>query len=223
MSGFKERFGTYRTKTFVEREVQGMQIRFYPNRVALLEELAIVSKPIAEAISILFSDTRGDATAVTERFREGKDVEVEKITVQSVDPSTMAYRAKERSQALDTLISGLTNARTRLLFGKLLMDSMRDEFPWKKDRGVDEVEEFLYGDGKDYQGIDLPVLTEMVKGWMAANAKVFGSAGEQAVGLVRARLQSLRAESSPVPETTSPTNGSDSKTPSSTPLATAST
>jgi len=220
---------TYQSKTFVEREVNGSLLRFYPNRYALLQEMSAIAGPLAKAIITLSSDTRHDATAVTERFKE-KDTEVEKITVQGVSTEVLSYRAKEKAQAIDELVTGLTNARTRLLLGKLLMDSMREEFDWKRERTTAEVEEFLDGDGKGYAGLDVPTMVELVKGWMAANSKAFGLMGEQVVDLVSARLQGLRAASDLAKrelsqektEVQDSTNGSSSKTASSTPLATVS-
>jgi hypothetical protein len=95
------------------------------------------------------------------------------------------------------------------------MDSLRDEFPMQKDRSAAEVDEFLDGDGDGYEGLDLPQMRDLIVGWMQANSKVFGSAGEQVVGLVKGRLESLRSESPSTEE--SPTSGASSKTPSSEP------
>jgi hypothetical protein len=222
MSNWKERFA-YNTKSGIEHEVNGHTMRFYPNRIGLLTELAEISKPVAHALEVLMSDSRGDSTSVSEEHKEkprkGKDgietadFSVNKITVEAVSPAVADHRRKERHDAIDQLLDGVTNQRTRLLFGKLLMDSMREEFEYKKDRPLPEVEEFLFGDKEGYEGLDTPILVQMVVGWLKANAKCFGSAGEKVVGLVKGRLEALQNLSASEP-TASTTDGSSSKKPS---------
>ena len=223
---WKDRFA-YNSKSAVEHEVNGNKLRFYPNRIGLLTELAEISKPIAHALATLFGDARGDATSVSERYSDKprKDLKsgvetaestVDKITVEAVSPEVADHRRKERDAAIDELLDGLTNERNRLLFGRLLMDSLRDEFPYKKDRPAPEVEEFLFGDGEQYQGLDAPQLVALVTGWLKANAKVFGSAGERVAGLVKGKLEALQAPSISG-ERTNPAGGYSSKTPSSEP------
>lgn len=223
---WKDRF-TYNSKSAVEHVVNGNTIRFYPNRIGLLTELAEVSKPIAHALATLFGEGRSDATSVSERYSDKprKDIKsgvetaestVDKITVEAVTPEVADHRRTERNKAIDELLDGLTNERNRTLFGRLLMDSMRDEFPYKKNRPAPEVEAFLDGDGERYEGLDMPMLVALVTGWLKANAKVFGSTGERLAGLVKGKLEALQVPSTSG-ETTSTAGGSSSKTPSSEP------
>jgi len=220
-TSWKDRF-TYSSKSAVEHEVNGHKLRFYPNRIGLLTELAEISKPIAHALGTLFGDGRGDSTSISETFTdkpkkdlktgfEQAESKVDKITVQAVSPEVAEHRRKERNDAIDELLDGMTNARNRILIGKLLMDSLRDEFPYKKDRAAAEVEEFLDGDGENYEGLDTPMIVQMIVGWLKANAKVFGSAGEKMVDLVKGRLGALQSPS-PSAGKTSSTDGSSSKT-----------
>lgn len=217
---------TYKTKVFVESKVGDNTFKFYPNRLGLLEELGEMSKPIARAMSVLFGTQRSDTTSVQESFREKPRKEksgvetaesvVDKITVEAVSPQIADHRRKEREDAIDALINGLTNKRSLLMLGALLMDSLRDEFPYDRERDTQDVELFLYGNGDDYHGLDAPMLSQMVQGWLKANAKVFGDTGEQVVGLFKGKLEALR-NLSPLAEMTSTTDGSSSKTPSSEP------
>lgn len=224
MASWKERF-TYNSKSAVEHEVNGNTLRFYPNRIGLLTELAEISKPIAHALATLFSDNQ-DRSSSTENHKEGvkKDkagvetaaYQVEKITVNAVSPETADHRKRTRDAAIDELIDSLTNERNKILFGRLLMDSLREEFGYKKDRPVVEVEHFLEGDGEQYEGLDAPMMAQLVGGWLKANAKVFGSTGEKMAGLVRGKLELLR-DPSMSGEMTKPADGSNSKIPSSAP------
>lgn len=219
MAHWKDRF-TYNSKSAVEHEVNGGKLRFYPNRIGLLAELAEVSKPVAHALSALFGDGRNDTTSISESYKDKpkKDIKsgvetaesvVDKITVEALSPEIAGYRRKERDTAIDELLDGLTNERNRLLFGRLLMDSLRDEFSYKKDRPAPEVEEFLFGDGEKYEGLDTPMLVQMVTGWLKANAKVFGSVGEKMAGLVKGKLEALDPQSETM---TSTADGSSSRT-----------
>lgn len=216
---WQKRF-TFRDKRSIKHEVSGREFRFYPNRMALLTEARDLSQPVARAINTLFVDQSRDASSTVKRQNEG-NFYLEDITTDALSVEMAKHRMDERSGAIETIMGTLADSRSLLLLGKLFMDSLREEFPYDKRRSAQEVEEFLFGsdeevDGEQsYTGLDLPVLVEMFKGWMKANALVFGEAGEQLVGLVKAKIEGLTTESDSV--TTEPTNGEPSKIPSSQP------
>lgn len=207
---------TYRSRESVEHEVNGVKLRFYPNRMRLLGELAELSTPVAKALAELLDPSRRD-TPMTEKVSTQGDVVVKESTVAESSPAVMQARAAARDAAIQSLLSALGDPRNRLRLGRLLMDSLADEFPFAADRAPAEVEEFLYGN-KEQEGLDLPLLADLLKGWIKANAKQFSKAGE----LVAARLGDLGGlvsqPPSPSPsETATPSDGSSSKTPSSPP------
>lgn len=223
MASWKDRF-TFRDKRYVEQEVAGTTFRFYPNRMALLTEVRDLSAPVAKAISVLFADESRDSGTAVKRHREG-EFYMEDITTNPISTDMASYRQKERDRAIEQILGTLADKRSMNLLGRLFMDSLRDEFEYKTNRSTAEVEEFLYGHegaDSDYQGLDMPVLIAMFQGWMKANAKVFGEAGEKMVGLVRKRLEDLRvASGSEATATeTDPTSGSSSRTPSLQPSGT---
>jgi len=224
MSRFK-RF-TFRGKRYIEGEVAGETFRFYPNRMALLEQARDLSQPIAQAISILFADETKDNDSAVKRHHEG-EFYMEDITTTAISTEMATYRQKQRSEAITTIMGSLADARSVILLGKLFMDSLREEFPYKKERSAREVEEFLYGeepseDGEEgesaYEGLDMPVLIQLFSGWMRANSKVFGDLGEKVVGLIKGRLEQLQPDSNS--EMTIPTSGSSFKNPTSPQLVT---
>lgn len=219
---WKSRF-TYSSKNAVEHEVNGNTLRFYPNRIGLLTELAEISKPIAHAMATLMGENQDRASVSKNQKQnpkrakdgtESAEFSSDEIVIQAVSVELADHRRKERDGAIDELLDGLTNKRNRLMLGALLMDSLREEFEFKKERPPAEIEEFLFGDGEEYQGIDMPILVEMVKGWLKANSKVFGAMGEQMGARVKAMLGALQNPSTSE-GMTSPTDGSSSKTPSS--------
>jgi hypothetical protein len=225
--GWKDRF-TFRERHFVEHEVCGQRLRFYPNRVGLLHDLAEVSKPVASALAALFSDRSQDA-GMEEKISQQGDIIVKESVMQAVSAEIVTLRSKERDGAIDALLTAVSDPRNRLLLGRLLMDSLREEFPYHAERPAVDVEEFLYGDGKPdgYPGLDIPALTAMIGGWIKANAKQFGKVGEQVAAELAGRIGGVRVSPSPrseyPSETPSPAPGSSSRTPSSEPSPAAST
>jgi len=216
---------TFRGKRYVEHDVGGESFRFYPNRMALLEEARDLSAPIAKSISILFADETKDTKSNVKRHQEGEFF-MEDITTEAISTGMAQHRQGERDKAIETILASL-DARSIILVGKLFMDSLRDEFPYKRQRSAREVEEFLYGvecveseEDEEYTGLDMPMLIQLFSGWMKANAKVFGELGEKLTGLVRGRLDQLQGDSNS--ETTTPVSGSSSKTPTSPQLVTGS-
>lgn len=217
--GWKDRF-TFRDTRYIEAKVADKLLRFYPNRMALLTEARDLSTPVAQAISVLFADQSRDSSSHVKRLKDGGvgGGQMEEITTEAVTKEMAQYRQKQREDAIAQILNTVADERSKLLLGKLWMDSLRDEFPYSKSRSTAEVEEFLYGrpgDESGYTGLDLPMMVELFKGWMQANAKVFGSEGEKMVDLVRKKVVEAAGASSSDLAKTGSTNGADSKSPSS--------
>lgn len=212
--GWKERF-TFREKHAVEHEVCGSVFRFYPNRIRMLQDLAEVAKPIGSALAGLFAERDYGST---EKVMSQEGTIIKETSIQAATVEVLKHRAKERDVSVEALLSAVSDPRNRLMFGRLLMDSLREEFNYHPDRPAPEVEAFLYGEG-DYAGLDLPALSAMVAGWVKANAKQFGSVGEQIAAEVMGRIGGAAASLNPLNEspstTAKPEPGSSSKTPSS--------
>jgi hypothetical protein len=213
---WRKRF-TFRDKRSIKHDVSGQEFRFYPNRMALLTEARDLSGPIAKAINTLFADQSRDNGSAVKRQYEG-DFSLEDIKTEPLSIEMAQHRMAERNGAIETILNTLADERSIVLLGRLFMDSLRDDFPYTKDRHAREVEEFLFGEegqdeeGNEYHGLDMPALVELFKGWMKANASVFGASGESMVGLVKKKLEALQI-SEDNSETTDPTNGEPSKTP----------
>jgi hypothetical protein len=211
---WQKRF-TFRDKRSIKHNVNGQEFRFFPNRMALLTEARDLAEPIAKAVNILFADTDKDAGSNVKRTHEGEFF-MEDITTDPMAIDMAKHRVAERDSAIQTIMGTLADARALMLLGKLFMDSLREDFPYSKDRSPQDVDAFLYGDDSEdseYQGLDAPVLLELFQGWMKANATTFGESGESLVGLVKAKIEGMVSEQAS--ETADPTNGEPSKTPSS--------
>ena len=217
---YKETF-TFGDTFSIKETVNGKDIRFFPVRHNSLGDLARISKPMLIALSALFVEAGREETAISESMKDTDGTEISKTTIEAISPELAAHKAKERRDSIEGLVECIADVNNRIMLGRLLMDSMRDEFPSKKDRPPKEVLEFLEGDGKDYDGIDLPTLTALIGGFIKANARSFGPKGEELVGAMRAKLSVLRENSPSQTQTeAAPTSGdSKSKTASSSPQA----
>jgi hypothetical protein len=214
---WQKRF-TFRDKRSIKHQVNGQEFRFFPNRMALLTQARDLAEPIAKAVNTLFVDQSRDSGSNVKRTYEG-DFSIEDITTKALDIEMAKHRVAERESAIQTIMGTLADRRALMLLGMLFMDSLREDFPYAKDRHPSDVEEFLYGsEGGQYEGLDAPVLMELFQGWMKANVSTFGESGESLVGLVKTKIEGIVSEQNS--ETTDPTNGEPSKTPSSPQLVT---
>lgn len=199
--GWKQTF-SFRDKRHVESEVGGRTLRFYPNRMALLKEARDLSAPVAKAVAVLFQNENQDIATSIKRQTDG-DFTVEDVQQDAITEEMARFRAEQRDEAIERIFEAIADRRNQLLLGRLFMDSLRDEFKYDPDRSVVEVEEFLFGDGDGYEGLDAPILGELFKGWMLANAKVFGEPGERMAGLLKAKLSPSETAESPAPGSSS--------------------
>jgi hypothetical protein len=205
---------TYRSRESVEHEVNGARVRFYPNRMRLLPELTELAVPIGKALAELLDPSRSES-GMTEKIAVQGDTTVKEYSTVAASPELVKARSTARDAALEALLKAAGDPKNRLMLGRLLMDSMADLFPYAADRPAADVEAFLYEDG----GIDLPMLADLVAGWIKANSKQFSSVGEMIAARAGVRLGGVEAApESPTasPSTTpAPSDGSSSRTPSS--------
>lgn len=219
-----KRVKTFQEKRSIVHPIKDLgDIRFYPNRMGQLQQLRSVSENVTSSMAVLFSDTSGDADGTTETRTDGNGFEMQTSTASAVSTDVLAYRAKERKEAISRIFE-VADRRNLMLIGEMLMDSMREEFKYSRSRGPQEVEEFLFGtqgspSSEDAEAIeegegaiDVCLFTELMQGWIKANSKVFGSMGEKLAGLVKGRLQSVSGLELDPAKTTS---GDTSKNPSS--------
>lgn len=207
---WKKRF--FRERTFVERDVQGVKMRFYPNRLRALSEIRDISKPVATAINTLLSGGDRDMSSVVEETNdEAEQFYNQKVSTEALSKEMAEYRNASRNDAIEVLIDTLCDQHNQVLLGRLWMDSLQDEFPYDKKRSSADVEEWLFGDDEDYNGLDLPIMVDICAGWLAANGKSFGDSGESLGRLLKQRVTALKQEDSS--ETKEPTSSTVSSKP----------
>lgn len=215
--------------TFVEHEVNGNSCHFYPVSVKTLYTVKQLGKPIAKALTILFASKGNDTNTVQREFSNtegsagGKEVAIEAISVELAK-----HRTAEQVEAVEYLVDAFTDQANAQVIGRLIMDSMRDEFP--RDFNNDDVCEFM-----DDPDLDAATLGQLLIGVSKANARIFGPFGEKALAKVNLAFHeriNAEAKDEPEPErkeeaspedtetsktsSTTTDTGSSSRTPSST-------
>jgi len=208
---------TYKGERHVEATVGEQEIRFYPNQLGILEKLATLSDPVTAAINMLMGTEGRDYETVTKHFTEGEGesaVTSEETIIGVTSPESMRERLSQREEGIKQLLSMIGDGRNLRLLGVAWIDSMKEIFPRKKGGpGPELVEEFLFGDGDEYDGLEIPQMIQIMIGWMRANANILGGMGEQLIGYVKgqmeSRLQSVSTSDSD--EGTDPISGEDSK------------
>jgi len=212
----RSRIKSFQQKQGSAHKIAGENVMFYPNRLSSLQSLRVLSADFSTIMSSLFSNDQADTASAFEEFESPNGEKVRKNKVEGITPELLGCRVNERRRAIEKLISMVTDRRSLLYLGMLFMDSMRDEFPYKKERSPEEVERFLFGsepteDSPEGEpALDTNTLFQIFLGWLKGNAHQFGEVGKRMMGLVKDRLNEPHGESTP--ETETETSGSDSKT-----------
>jgi hypothetical protein len=163
----------------VEQDVCGTPLNFYPNRIISLSSVDALSADVLKAIQVLFDRHDGRASIV-KRVEDAEGFSSEEIISAAQEPAVIKARDERNAQALETLVQAVCSRKSQVALGTLLMDSLRDEFPYKRQRPVADIEAWLYGDeGGEHQGLEVPQLVDMLKGWLRANAQQFGDMGKR--------------------------------------------
>lgn len=166
-------------------EINGTPVNFYPVSIVCAFNIKEAIKPFARAFASLLADTSGDRGYTSSKSADG----FEQTVVKPMGVELAELRAKQRDAAVLDLVDSVTEVRSRTALGRLIMDSMRDEFPSRKHEQND-VNDFL-------EKVDTDTMIQLVKGVLKANARVFGPFGQKVAGAFKAmggRLESLDLE-----------------------------
>ena len=113
----------------VEYEVDGKNIMFYPVSTGTLFEIKIIGKPLAKALAVLFDDKGRDFGSVNRNFHtaDGKHLDSE-VIIEPVSVEVASLRIKQRENSVESLIDALLDDKAKKVVGKLIVESMRDEW-----------------------------------------------------------------------------------------------
>lgn len=174
------KLGALRKKSTI-REIGGQSFSFYPVRVGriITGEMRAIVAPISNAFSVFMSKKAQDYEVLEEVLPDGTVARAQK----PVSPEMARYRAEKREKTVKEATEVLFADDTRLLIGRLLMDSLRDDCP--RDPSDSQIKEFV-----DAPQMDVPTFIEFIQGMMAANTSVFGDLGN----LIRERFEQLMTQ-----------------------------
>lgn len=163
---------------------QMVEFKFYPVRVAKVAtgELKELAEPLVNAFTLLLNGSRQHEVQVTEEVTEMGAV-IRQNT--AIAPELASLRDNQREVAIRRSMDVLLNEKARLAIGRLLMDSLRDDFE-KATPTDEEVLAFI-----DHESMTLDVLAEFIKGFFAANTMIFGDLGNRIKGLVQGQVEQL--------------------------------
>lgn len=180
---FKQKFALLKRNTET-REIAGQTFTFYPISVRMLFELKSNMEPLMKGLKVLFNKAPSEGTQTVEETRDPMTGAVlSRVThLGAPDVAVLKARAEEADKAMREAIEAVLGDANRLLLGRVLADSLRDE-------GIvtdADVEAFIKA-----PEFDLPLLVEFLGGFFAVNAKVFGPFAQRVRDLIREKLSDL--------------------------------
>lgn len=160
-----------------EVQIGDATFRFYPVRMSTLlsGDLKAFFEPMAEAFSIFFDKREHDVDHLR-HIEAGENGEfVERSGSISLDLAQ--FRAGQKTEATRKLFSTLFSTETRDKLARLIIDSLREEYP--QGATAEAIREFVESD------IDLPTFVEFLKGFLQGNTALFGVEGNKIGDLVK--------------------------------------
>lgn len=145
-------------------------------------ELRTLFTDLGPDISVIFDDRSMDTGTSNEYLQDESEdaniVNTKRVqTAASVD--LLKFRSESRSQAIRRVAENALENRCKLAIGRILMDSMRDEYKAHASRPNGDVLEFM-----NHEHLTIEVLIQLLVGWAKANASKLGSLGKKMVSAV---------------------------------------
>lgn len=116
-------------------------INFYPVSVRVAFRLKSMAKPLAQAISALFTRNRDDCRQMSRKFKDPGGEEGEETTVEAIDLALARYRDERRDKAIEQMIEAFADPQNQMIVAELLMDSMRDICP--RNPTAEDLQQFI--------------------------------------------------------------------------------
>jgi len=193
--GWKDTF-TFLSPTFISHKVGDKELHFYPISVKFIFELKMLGKPIAQALTSLFINKENDTGATTQSVEDSKKGYKEiKTTVDPITVEVAILRTSQKQEVFETLFEAISNQDNGMLLGRMLMDSLREDFDKKEREDRNLALEFI-------QLMDLATLKDMILGLVKANSKVLGPLESMAAQFSKTILSSLPTREDEKPKAT---------------------
>lgn len=161
MSNWKDRAGSFIVPDFITHKVGGEDHHFYPISIGLVFKIKTLAEPLAEALSVIFSDTDTDSGSKSRRIKDGT-ADITEMEGHPISVELAKLRVEQRSGAYRKLIESVADNRD--LFAEIIMDSMRDV--WPRTEKIPAVE--------FHNNVPAPAVAQMVMGVIKANKGILG-------------------------------------------------
>ena len=171
-----------------ERTVGGETVQFWPISSATLFELRHIGGSLAKGLTLLFSYYGpAPASAIYTHWDPENPSQplLQEAMTAPVEPELVAQLSKQRENALNELISSLTDDATLVVIGRLISDSARELFPKRPQRG--ELLEFM-------NAVSMENTVELLLGVVDANRKLFDPLLEGLTPMLSAAKESVEAK-----------------------------
>lgn len=162
---------SYLTPKGVEHEINGVKKTFYPMSLGMASKLKPLTKPIGNALAILFGDKRSDRGYTIRKLTNiGDQSAGEENVFTAISTDLAQKRTEEREKAILLILEALGNAEGMNILASIIADSMRDDFK----RPVEEAQVQMLS-----QHLTIPMLAKHLAGVGKANAELFGPLAER--------------------------------------------
>jgi hypothetical protein len=181
--------------------IRGREIDFYPITARLLFQMKAIGKDITRPLAVLFTRDTNDAGRTIKEFenKNTKDV-MQETHIEPVSEALATFRIRERQRAIVEIVDTFLSADNKLIVGKLILNSMRQD----KDAKDDEVTTLM-------DGLDVIALRELLTGVYHANKEVLGPLGERVSLMAQEALKRMPEEKESEKEPTQSPSNQDGK------------
>lgn len=167
-----------------EASIAGKTECFYSVSPDTMFELRGLAKPLARALSILFTPIGQESGVKEQTFkRDGPDGHEEgtSVDVMPVDPKVVEMKLKQRADAIESVIEAAGEQKNRYALGRFILDSRRTPEERRAGKLVkdDEIKVLLSG-----KVCDAVAFGQMLQAALKANAGAFGALGGKMAALV---------------------------------------
>jgi hypothetical protein len=162
------------SKNYITRTINEKELKFFPNSAICVLDLQSIIRPVAGALSILFQDRRHDRAQETNKFNDFRDkgegdnllgTSGENVKIQAIDPALVKLRTEQTERAINELCDLVATPENRTIVGKLLVDSLREEYEERPASKADADDLMV--------SVDTMTLVEMLRGLAEANKDLF--------------------------------------------------
>lgn len=163
----------FRSNDFAVAEINGQEAKFYSLSFTVVAHVRKFIQPLTRALMVLLPPNKASEQQhlmrtqdiATKTFKEPDGAIVETTEHSAVEPETLIMEDRRKRAALDELTSAITAPENAGMIGRIIMDSMRDDFP--RDEITSEAAEEFAG------SMDLTTLVQALKGVFEGNRKLF--------------------------------------------------